>query len=1378
MIWNHCLRYLYAITLFLTSLGIILTEPGNIHSAETTSIEKTDDEKSGGSELDALIKEMNRHYKKKRYKVALELGKELLKEIENTEGVDWEKLTDVYFGIAFSYYALGDYAGMDNYFEKTIMHIRQTAEKEGEEYCNCDGLKMFADIYRKMKLYDRAEKMYLESLRETEKARGPIHKSLIPQLDALVEINLERLNYPTAKTYLQRSVRITEKRLGPKHAKTYEKKEKLNALATLIEQETTKSIPVTASRLSPTIFVQTGHTDEIASVSFSPDSKYAVTAGWDNYLKLWDVSSGREVRTFRGHTSYVLTARFVPGGKYILSGSIDKTLRLWRLSTGREVRRFFGHHAEIISLAVSPDGRQALSGGADKAVILWDLTTGEKLQTFQGHKKWVKQVGFMEDGKRIFSVGKQFIVWDKITGQMLISKPSPGRIYANGSRYRKFSKTVIEIGNLVTGKTLQAINLEKAIRQTVRRTDKDGTRIVFTREKRVHVLNAETGNLESVLVGQIQESQAKAVSPDNRYLLTGGQQLVLFDLESGRKRWTVKGSADLRPLRVSVNKEKNSAFIKSDRGQSFKDPNLAAWDLQTGKRLFSRNTVADDLRGIAVSSDGLHYYVGTGGKVLMKNLQTGDLINTLFDYPGKIVRIEAAPGDLYLVVRSRKELDKKIPPRKKSKTIAATKRKGKKKRRKKEKKLSDNYEYYTFIWNLKRAKKIYSDKKYRRIVVSHDGSFFVAATDDGFETRSIHTGSVIHSYGGIPGGPGQLAISSDSRFIAATGPKKTDQKRAHYLKLWDLRTNTLVKTITPIDLRYKPVFTIDKKFLLIFSGKKSAKLKILDLATSEIVNTAALDRGIYPMHHWYPAVTDRMLFRYSLAYNRFDEFAGNQDSVALVDFSGKTIRKFERHDGWVTDAEPLPNTGRLLSVSYDKTMRLWDSKTGEEICRFYSFADGEWLVMTPAGFFNASKKGAKYINVSIGMQVYSIDQFHDILYRPDLIEARLQGDPQGLFAKAIAKHDLAAILSRGAAPRVTYLSPKSGEVDSRDVALEVKLTDRGGGFGKVVWKLNGITRGVAKAGRGIEVSPAEKNLDSRQERVLSKRLTPSPGVNRIECIAYNRDGRIAAVPEVLELVFKDESKAQPNLHLLTVGINRYRDRSLWLNFAVPDAKGMAQRLNETAGNIFKSVHVTEVLDQDARVDRIADVFKDLEKRVSSNDIFIFYLSGHGVTLEGQYHFLPADFRYHNEDSIRDKAINQDMLQRWLGKIAAEKNLVLLDTCNSGAFIQPHMATRGIAEKTAIEKLNRATGRAIIAASSDSQVALEGYQGHGVFTYTLLKSLVEADSKNGNRDGLTSTTEIAAYVGERVPEVTYQEWGYEQVPQILLHGNDFPVGVVR
>ena len=93
-------------------------------------------------------------------------------------------------------------------------------------------------------------------------------------------------------------------------------------------------------------------------------------------------------------------------------------------------------------------------------------------------------------------------------------------------------------------------------------------------------------------------------------------------------------------------------------------------------------------------------------------------------------------------------------------------------------------------------------------------------------------------------------------------------------------------------------------------------------------------------------------------------------------------------------------------------------------------------------------------------------------------------------------------------------------------------------------------------------------------------------------------------------------------------------------------------------------------------------------------------------------------------------------------------------------------------KTAINKLVRATGRATIVASSKDQVALEGYEGHGVFTYILLEALNgDADS---NRDGRITISELATWIEERLPEVTYKKWGYEQIPQKSLLGMDFPI----
>ncbi len=74
-----------------------------------------------------------------------------------------------------------------------------------------------------------------------------------------------------------------------------------------------------------------GHTGSVLSVSFSPDGKFIASGSGDNTVRLWDVSSGKEIRRMEGHTDWVRSVSFSPDGKFIASGSEDGTVRIWRV---------------------------------------------------------------------------------------------------------------------------------------------------------------------------------------------------------------------------------------------------------------------------------------------------------------------------------------------------------------------------------------------------------------------------------------------------------------------------------------------------------------------------------------------------------------------------------------------------------------------------------------------------------------------------------------------------------------------------------------------------------------------------------------------------------------------------------------------------------------------------------------------------------------------------------------------------------------------------------------------------------------------------------------------------------------------------------------
>ncbi|RMH16177.1 MAG: hypothetical protein D6698_10060, partial [Gammaproteobacteria bacterium] len=184
--------------------------------------------------------------------------------------------------------------------------------------------------------------------------------------------------------------------------------------------------------------------------------------------------------------------------------------------------------------------------------------------------------------------------------------------------------------------------------------------------------------------------------------------------------------------------------------------------------------------------------------------------------------------------------------------------------------------------------------------------------------------------------------------------------------------------------------------------------------------------------------------------------------------TGKEVRVLYGHHSKVGSVAFSPDGQRIISGSIDSTTRLWDLATGKEILRMVNFNDGEWIAITPEGFFEASSpKAAQHLNVRLGNRVYGIDQFYNQFYRPDLVALALAGDKEGAVRLAAKRANMGIIIGAGAPPVVSIVSPAAGRSSRRDVEVVAALEEQDGGIGKVEWKLNGMTVGVMEPGRGI-----------------------------------------------------------------------------------------------------------------------------------------------------------------------------------------------------------------------------------------------------------------------------------------------------------------------
>jgi RNA polymerase sigma factor (sigma-70 family) len=166
----------------------------------------------------------------------------------------------------------------------------------------------------------------------------------------------------------------------------------------------------------------TDATQNISKVAFAPDGKLLATAG-AGALRVWSLATNKELRQFelgKPGERVVYAVAFSPDGQTLASAEGPaKTVQLWDVATGKELKTLEGHTKNVLDVVFSPDGKTLASAGGDGQVKLWDVEGKEKL-TLKWQTGGRHSLAFSPDGKLLATTGgdsNDVMLWDVKTGK-------------------------------------------------------------------------------------------------------------------------------------------------------------------------------------------------------------------------------------------------------------------------------------------------------------------------------------------------------------------------------------------------------------------------------------------------------------------------------------------------------------------------------------------------------------------------------------------------------------------------------------------------------------------------------------------------------------------------------------------------------------------------------------------------------------------------------------------------------------------------------------------------------------------------------------------------------------------------------------------------
>ncbi|PWJ42006.1 WD40 domain-containing protein [Sediminitomix flava] len=1102
----------------------------------------------------------------------------------------------------------------------------------------------------------------------------------------------------------------------------------------------------------PTTVLELGHSKAINDVAFSNKGDLIATVSDDKTIKIWDLLSGKEVKTLYGHKEDISSIYFSYNDKYLLSGSgyKEKLIHIWDVEKGNIIRTISNCLGKVHRIVYDGAREQIITAEGDfkqNAVRVYDFLTGDKkaeyfyntpkasnYQSIQSleiapvrgllitgstkdKKSNLKIYNYPEVQKPIWEVNPKSVADIAYSSNRNLLVAVGHEIHLYDSYEKTLLKSFIGSGNAVA-------------------LADNGAFFIVAKNKEAYLYNIE-GDEKSPVVsfknGHKKKINKVALSPDANFLVTVSEdnQLILWDVKSGQIIPAFQSKPAVIGTALGFDPETQSLTVGT-ASAGLEKVNLVAVNTAKSKIDLGKLRRNDAIENLS--------YPSAGKNLLLMNTLKGTKVKVL-DPKSKRLVVELSGGG-YL-------RDSKFSPDRAYLASGSTDNKVK-------------------VWN-KDGELIYNlaghSSLVKAIAFSPDSKFLVSAGADKkvivwdlekgekqVELEQQHQFEI-----------NSLVIDPQAQYLISVSGNQGNVKVSNSVELvvWDWKTKTFLKKL---------------------SGHSKAINQVSFNKKGNLFATASYDNTI-------------ILWDKNTLSQKF---------------------KLEGHTSGVTSIVFGDNDQKLFSAAEDRQIKVWDTQKGLELANIITFNNGDdYIISTPDNYYTCSRDGVKSVHFTVNDKIFLFEQFDLRLNRPDLVAKRL-GMADGRVIEAFKNAYLKRLDKMGFTeemlsndyhvPSVEITNLKDIEALSTTESISLKISAKDEKYN--LDRINIWVNDVPLQGRdGISVRA--ENIKEVEKLV---QIPLSDGKNKIQISVLNQKGAESFKKTIFTAYKKPNLK--PDLYVVSFGVSEYKDSAMNLNYAAKDAQDIAD-LFLSQENEFGQVHRLTFFNEACTKENMLKVHEQLMNSKVDDQVVVFF-AGHGVLDSNYDYFLGTHDITFDLNRMKEKGLGYEDFENILDKIPARKRLMMIDACHSGEVDEDEMASldvdlselipdaddlsgmiasrgfgmkrlnmnlgdQSLLGKTSFQlmqelfpDLNKGIGAVVIGAAGGSEYALErGDISNGVFTYSLKECFTNLKGDT-NKDGAISMSELRHYVFNRVKELT----GGKQNPTTRAENLEFDYPLFR